>query len=88
MRLGGVSASDCSDLRPCTWLVRVDEANPTSISGDVDDHQSDAPYEWKIAWGSDDDVNEFSITVGDDPADEYLAFETFRDRMRRLTRAK
>jgi hypothetical protein len=45
-----------------------------SISGDVD--ESDAPYEWKIAWGSDDDVNEFSITVGDDPADEYRAFET------------
>lgn len=60
-------------------LVALDQANQISISGDVEEYESDAPYEWQYDWDSDDGFNEFSITVGDAPEDEYRAMGTFSD---------
>ena len=60
-------------------LVALDQANQISISGDVEEYESSAPYEWQYDWDSDDGYNEFSITLGDDMADEYRGFGTFSD---------
>jgi hypothetical protein len=53
-------------------LVAVEQANQISISGDVEEYESDSRAEWSYSWDSDDGVNEFRITVGDDPlTDQY-----------------
>lgn len=60
-------------------LVALEQANQISISGDVEAYVSDEPFEWQYGWDSDDGINEFSITLGEDPDDEYWAFGTFSD---------
>ncbi len=74
-----IDGTDYTIVASLQCLVALDQANQISISGDVEEYESNEPYEWQYDWDSDDGYNEFSIRVGDDPADEYRAMGTFSD---------
>ena len=74
-----IDGTDYTIVASLQCLVALDQANQISISGDVEEYVSDDPFEWQYGWDSDDGINEFSITLGDEPDDEYWAMGTLSD---------